>query len=65
MRVAEREFTAPTFTYRFDGDRALTKEKVRTGRPLLELRIPSYESANPPEKTIITAHFATFAGTGG
>ena len=55
------ELTAPTFTYRFDGERALTDERVLTARPLLEVRIRSYESANPPAKTILLAHFATFA----
>lgn len=58
--VAEQDFTAPTFTYRFDRDRALTTERVRTGRPLLEVRAPSYESAHPPRAEIIVAHFATF-----
>ena len=61
LMVAEREFTAPTFTYRFDGDRALTTEKVRTGRPLLEVRVPSYESRRSAETEIMVAHFATFA----
>ncbi len=65
LRVAEREFTAPTFTYRFEGERAVTDERVRTGRPVLEVRIRSYESAYPPDETIMLAHFATFAGAGG
>ena len=59
--VAGREFTAPTFTYRFEGNRALTAEKLRTGRPLLEVRVPSYESGRGPETEIMVAHFATFA----
>ena len=61
LLVAKQQFTAPTFTYRFDGERAVTDERLRTGRPLLEVRIRSYESANPPEETILLAHFATFA----
>ncbi len=61
LLVAKQEFTAPTFTYRFDGERAATDERGRTGRPVLEVRIRSYESANPPEETILLAHFATFA----
>lgn len=61
LLVAKQEFTAPTFTYRFEGERAVTEERIRTGRPLLEVRIRSYESANPPEETILLAHFATFA----
>ncbi len=61
LQVADQVFTAPTFTYRFEGERALTTERIRSGRPLLEVRIPSYESAYPPGTDIITAHFATFA----
>jgi hypothetical protein len=61
LLVARQEFTAPTFTYRFDGERAMTAERVQTGRPVLEVRIRSYESANSPEETILLAHFATFA----
>ena len=61
LLVAERDFTAPTFTYLFEEDRAVTSEQLRTGRPLLEIRVASYESANPPETTILLAHFATFA----
>ncbi len=65
LRVAEREFTAPTFTYRFEGESAVTDEQVRTGRPVLEVRIRSYESAYPPDDTIMLAHFATFARASG
>ena len=61
LLVAGEEFTAPTFTYRFEGERALSDERVRTGRPSLEVRIRSYESAYPSEQTILLAHFATFA----
>ncbi len=60
--IAKHEFTAPTFTYRFEGERALTTEKLRTGRPLLEIRVPSYESGNSSKTEIMVAHFATFAG---
>ena len=61
LKVAEEDFTAPTFTYRFENDRAVTTENIVTGRPLLDVRIPSYASANPPKTRIVTAHFATFA----
>ena len=61
LLVSEQKFTAPTFAYRLENGRALTSEKVRTGRPNLELRIPSYERTYPPKTTIMLAHFATFA----
>ncbi len=64
LAIAERKFTAPTFTYRFKDSRALTTETVRTGRPLLEVSILSYEAANPPRTRIVTGHFATFARNG-
>ena len=59
--VADQEFTAPTFTYRFDKDRALTTERLRTDRPLLEVHVPSYESGRSRGTEIMVAHFATFA----
>ena len=61
MQIAEDEFTAPTFTYRFEGHRALTSQQTRTGRPLLEVRVPSYEQANSTENEVVVAHFATLA----
>ena len=61
IAMAERDFTAPTFTYELDSGRAKTIEKLRTGRPLLEMRVPSYESGRSAKTEIMVAHFATFA----
>lgn len=59
--VSETEFTAPTFTYQLTDGRASTTTKIRSGRPLLELRALRFGS---PKSQIVTAHFATFADTG-
>ncbi len=64
LAVAAQEFTAPTYTYHFDGDRALTQEEIRRGRPLLETRVASYERGRSSAREIMLAHFATFAATG-
>lgn len=61
LEVARDDFTTPTFTYRFQGKRALTTKSVRSDRPLLEFRARSYERTWPHKTRIIAAHFATFA----
>ena len=62
LRVSAADFTVPTFTYRFEGERALTDGDLRTGRALLEVNAPSYESRRSSESEVMVAHFATFAG---
>lgn len=64
LTLAGRTFTAPTYRYRFEGSRAFTTEEVRTGSPLLEVRVPRYDTPRSLEKEVTVAHFATFADRG-
>ena len=59
--VAPQDFTAPTFTYRLQAGAASQTTRIQTGRPLLEVYRPDYDSIESVKKNIVVAHFATFA----